>query len=239
MRIAMWSGPRNLSTAMMYSFGARADMAVVDEPFYAAYLAATGLKHPMREQILASQPTDPGSVVASLLGPVPGGKPHFYQKHMCQHMVPGMPRGWMAEVTNVFLIRHPARVIESFAKKFGNPTLGDIGFSQQTALYDHAKHLGQTPLVIDSADIRRDPEGMLRALCDGLRLDWDPAMLSWPAGGHPDDGVWAAHWYAAVHRSTTFAGAEGDLPELTGAEADLLEAAMPHYEALAAVKLRG
>lgn len=239
MRIAMWSGPRNLSTAMMYAFGQRADMAVVDEPFYAAYLAATGLDHPMCDEIIASQPTDPAKVAAALTGSIPAEKAHYYQKHMCQHMIREMPRDWMSEVVNVFLIRHPARVIASFGAKYEAMTLADIGFTQQTELFDHVRALGQAPIVIDSADIRRDPEAMLRALCDAIGLDWDPAMLSWPAGGHAADGVWAPVWYGAVHRSTGFAGPEGDLPELDAAAAELLDAALPHYERLAALRLRG
>lgn len=237
MKIAMWSGPRNLSTAMMYSFGARSDCAVVDEPFYGPYLRMTGLDHPMREQILASRPESSEQVAASLVGSNRAEKPHFYQKHMTQHMVPGMPRDWMAEVTNVFLIRHPARVIASFGAKWDGFGLDDIGFIQQTELYDYVTSLGQVPIVIDSADIRDNPEGMLRKLCDAIGLAFDPAMLSWPKGGHPNDGIWAAHWYGAVHGSTGFALAEGDLPLLTGTSADLLTEALPHYERLASVKL--
>ena len=237
MRIAMWSGPRNLSTAMMYAFGARADFAVVDEPFYASYLKLTGLEHPMRADILASQSTDPATVIDSLLGPVPRDKPHFYQKHMSQHMIPEIPRDWVTEVVNVFLIRHPARVAASFSAKYDDPVLEDIGFVQQADLFDVLTAAGQAPIVIDSSDIRRDPENMLRRLCSAIELDWDPAMLSWPAGGHSDDGIWAAHWYGAVHRSTGFAPAEGDLPELSAQQADLAEAAMPSYEKLKAHKL--
>jgi len=237
MRIAMWSGPRNLTTAMTYAFGARPDFAVIDEPFYAAYLARTGLAHPMREEIIASQPKDPRQVIARLLGPVPRGKAHFYQKHMSQHMIPAIPRDWIAEVTNVFLIRHPARVAASFSAKYDSPTLADIGFPQQYELYQRLKEEGQRPAVVDSADIRRDPEGMLRALCAAIGLAWDPAMLSWPKGGHPDDGVWAAHWYGSVHASTEFAPAEGDLPALTDAQAGLAEAALPFYTPLYKARL--
>lgn len=237
MRIAMWSGPRNLSTAMMYAFGNRADFAVVDEPFYAAYLARTGLNHPMRDEILASQSQDPKSVADSLLGPIPRGKPHFYQKHMTQHMLPGIPRDWMAGVHNVFLIRHPARVIASFAAKYEDLTLSDIGFTQQTELYEQLCDMGSVPVVIDSFDIRQDPEQMLRTLCGAIGLVWDPAMLSWAEGGHPDDGIWAKHWYGAVHSSTGFAGPEGDLPELSGALAGLAEKAMPFYERMQAARL--
>lgn len=237
MRIAMWSGPRNLSTAMMYSFGARRDFAVVDEPFYAAYLERTGLDHPMRDAVLASQPTDPARVVAMLTGPVPDNRPHFYQKHMTQHMIPGIPRDWFKDVRHVFLIRHPARVVASFGAKYDNPSLADIGFTQQSELFDEVTGQGQSPLVIDSADIRRDPRGMLTRLCDALGLPFDPAMLSWPAGGHPADGVWAPHWYGAVHASTGFAPAEGPLPTLSGAAADLVAQALPHYTRLEALKL--
>lgn len=233
----MWSGPRNLSTAMMYAFGARADFAVIDEPFYAAYLDRTGLNHPMREQIIAAQPTDPKQVASMLTGPIPDARPHYYQKHMTQHMIPGMPRDWFAQVRHVFLIRHPARVVASFGAKYDNPTLADIGFAQQTEVFDDLTRQGLSPLVIDSADIRRDPKGMLTRLCDALGLPFDPAMLSWPKGGHPSDGIWAPHWYGAVHASTGFAPAEGSLPDLKGAAGDLVEQALSHYHKLEALKL--
>jgi len=221
----------------MYSFGARPDCAVLDEPFYAAYLAKTGLEHPMRDQILAAQSQNPATVAATLLGPIPDTKPHYYQKHMTQHMIPGVPRDWMAEVTNVFLIRHPARVVASFTAKYDRPTLEDIGFVQQAELFDHVTALGGTPVVIDSSDIRRAPETMLRHLCTAIDLPFDPAMLHWPAGGHSADGVWAAHWYGSVHASSGFAPAETDLPILKDAAADLAAQALPAYEKLSAHKL--
>jgi hypothetical protein len=233
----MWSGPRNLSTAMMYAFGARADFAVVDEPFYAAYLDRTGLDHPMRDQIIMSQPTDPNQVAALLTGPIPDDRPHFYQKHMTQHVITGIPRDWFGKVRHVFLIRHPARVVASFGAKYDNPTLADIGFTQQTEIFDDLTVRGIKPLVIDSADIRDDPRGMLIRLCDALGLPFDPAMLLWPKGGHPADGIWAPHWYGAVHASTGFAPAEGPLPNLQGAAAALVEQALPHYQQLEALKL--
>lgn len=146
-RIAMWSGPRNLSTAMMYSFGGRTDSTVVDEPFYAAYLAMMGIAHPMRDEILGSQSQSAEYVAQKLLAPV--DTPVFYQKHMTQHMIKGVSRGWMADVTNVFLIRHPVRVVASYAKKREGPSLDDIGFRQQAELFDHVSALGQTPVVID------------------------------------------------------------------------------------------
>ncbi len=237
MRIAMWSGPRNLSTAMMYAFAARGDCAVADEPFYAAYLARTGLDHPMRAEILASQPQDPAAVIRQITGSIPADRDHFYQKHMTQHMLPGFPRDWMRDFVNVFLIRHPARVIASYAAKREHPTLDDIGFAQQADLFDELRAAGHAPVVIDSHDIRADPEAMLRALCAAIDLDWRPAMLDWRAGGIPEDGVWAAHWYGAVHRSTGFSGAEGPLPEVPEPLKPLEKVATIAYEHLEKFKL--
>lgn len=237
MRIAMWSGPRNLSTAMMYAFGNRGDCAVVDEPFYAAYLAMTGLQHPMREEILESQSQDPNVVADALLGPAPAAKPYFYQKHMTQHLIDGVPRDWMREVTNVFLIRHPARVIASYAAKRENPTLDDIGFRQQAELFDLCRSWGQSPIVVDSHDIRDDPEAKMEQLCVAIGLPSSPKMLSWSKGGHPDDGVWASVWYGAVWNSSGFAGPEEELPEVPEALQPVLAAAMPYYEAMKAQKI--
>ncbi len=232
MRIVMWSGPRNLSTAMMYSFGNRSDFAVWDEPFYAAYLAMTGLDHPMRDEILTAHEADPNKVAARCIDTIPAQKPHFYMKHMPHHMINGMPLDWVQDCINIHLIRHPARVIASYGEKRSEMNLDDIGFAQQGVIYD--KFGGH---VIDSADIRANPEKMLRKLCAAIGLDFDPAMLSWPAGPHEGDGIWASHWYNAVHKSTGFAGAEGPLPELDGAAADLCAQALPHYERLVALKL--
>jgi Sulfotransferase domain len=233
--IAMWSGPRNLSTALMYSFGNRADFTVVDEPFYAHYLRETGLAHPMREEVLASQPQDAEAVVQSLTKPK---KQHFYQKHMCQHMLPSVPRGWMLTVQNVFLIRHPARVIASFGAKYEGFGLADIGFSQQLELFEMLRAEGKNPIVIDSADIRNAPEHMLTKLCTVLGLPFDTAMLHWPKGGHASDGAWAPHWYNAVHASTGFAGPEGPLPDMeTPEQQQLLAKALPVYKALSTCKL--
>ena len=233
MKIAMWSGPRNLSTAMMYSFGARSDCAVWDEPFYASYLTTTGLDHPMRSEILAVGEQDVDKVAARLIGENPDGTAHFYQKHMTQHMIDGVDRGWMKQMKNVFLIRHPARVIASYAVKRDNPTLDDIGFWQQAELFDAC----DDPIVIDSHDIRENPEGMLRALCMALDLPFDPAMLSWSASGHKDDGAWAPHWYGAVHNSTGFAGVEGPLPDIEDHLKSLLESALHHFEDMKKWKL--
>lgn len=228
----MWSGPRNLSTAMMYSFAARGDCAVVDEPFYATYLALSGLNHPLRDRILAAQSTNAAEVVQQINGPAPAGLPHFYQKHMTQHMVPDVPRSWMQDVTNIFLIRHPARVIASYAAKRGNPTLMDIGFVQQAELYEEVSDQQSHAVVIDSTDIRKHPEKMLKHLCHAIDLPYTPKMLVWPRGGHSADGCWAEHWYGAVWNSTGFASAEGPLPQVPAHLQDVLNAALPHYQRL-------
>jgi hypothetical protein len=232
--IAMWSGPRNLSTAMMYSFAARGDCAVWDEPFYAAYLALTGLDHPMLAEILAAGDVDPARVAAACTAPTPAKHSLFYQKHMTHHMVPGVPRDWMAACTNVFLIRHPARVVASYAQKREAPTLADLGFTQQAELFEaEADRLGHAPVVIDSADIRADPQLALSRLCAALGIPFTERMLHWSPGPKPYDGAWAPHWYNAVHRSTGFDAAEGPLPVLADDYRALAEEAMPAYIRLA------
>ena len=230
MRFAIWSGPRNLSTAMMYSFGARSDFTVMDEPFYAPYLKATGLDHPMAQEIIDQHESDPAKVARMCQQ---DGTPHVYMKHMPHHMVPGFPMDWAEGCVHVHLIRHPARVIASYAAKREAPTLDDIGFVQQAKIMARV----EKPIVVDASDIRFDPAAMLQRLCAALGIAWTEKMLSWPAGGHASDGVWAAHWYGAVHRSTGFAGPDGPLPEVTGPLAELVEVAMPYYEAMATLKL--
>ncbi len=225
-RIAMWSGPRNISTAMMRSFGNRPDCGVIDEPFYAAYLHATGIDHPMRADILASQPIDPREVAASLCGDAPGGKPVFYQKHMTHHMIPAFDLGWMAGCKNVFLIRAPARVVASYARKREQATLADLGFVRQAELFAReADRLGAPPPVIDADDLLANPRALLGRLCDALDIVFYEQMLRWPPGRRRSDGVWAPHWYEAVERSTGF---EAPPPP---AEANALaEEARPYYE---------
>jgi hypothetical protein len=228
-RVAMWSGPRNLSTAMMYAFAARGDCRCWDEPFYAAYLAATGLPHPMADAVITAGETDAARVAAACLADVPEAV--FYQKHMTLHMIPAFDRGFMAALRHAFLIRHPARVIASYAAKREEPTLPDIGFVQQWELFDHVCQMtGEAPPVIDSAQVRDNPGPVLADLCGRLGIPYTERMLTWPAGPKAHDGVWAAHWYGAVHASTGFGGAEGPLPALDGALARLCDRALPWYD---------
>lgn len=230
----MWSGPRNLSTAMMYSFGARGDFDVLDEPFYGSYLAKSGTHHPMREEIIGSMQCDASKVVQSFKKT---DKPFLYSKQMTHHMIPDVPRDWFSQTKHVFLIRHPVRVVASYARKRKAMNLDDIGFKQQAEIFDEVVDLTGRPIVVDSFDIRREPEKTLRNLCLALQVPWSKSMLAWPAGGHPADGVWAKHWYGAVHASTCFAGPENELPLLEPKQQAVADAAMPYYEAMAVHKI--
>lgn len=235
----MWSGPRNLSTAMMRAFENRADCAVSDEPFYAAYLAETGLAHPMREEVLASQPRDWREVAAALVGPAPDGAAIWYQKHMTHHMLPGFGREWIDACRNAFLIRHPAEVLQSYVARREEVTLADIGVVQQAELFDRVADRHGAPLpVIDAADVLADPAAILEALCAALGIGFDPAMLSWPAGRRASDGVWAPAWYGTVEASTGFAPVretrEVSLPPHL---AEIATAAEPYYRHMRACRL--
>jgi hypothetical protein len=205
-RIAMWSGPRNISTALMRAFSARTDTEVVDEPFYAVYLARTGLAHPLAAEVIASQPTDWQEVVRTLLASRPTAKPILYQKHMTHHMLPQIGRDWLGAMRNAFLIRDPAAVLASYVQKRGEATLVDIGIVQQHELFEReAQRLGRAPPVIDGSDVLANPADALQRLCTALGIEYTNAMLSWPPGRRSTDGVWAPAWYNAVEQSTGFA----------------------------------
>jgi hypothetical protein len=225
---------------MMRSFGARADCAVTDEPFYGAYLVATGLTHPMREEVTASQPTDWRKVADTLLGPPPEGKPIWYQKHMTHHVLPQFGREWSDPLVNAFLIRAPAAVLASYSHKRDDFTLEEIGLPAQAELFDRAAdRLGRSPPVIESQDVLADPRGTLTALCEACGVPFDGAMLSWAPGRRASDGVWAPAWYDAVERSTGFAAPRCELgvDDLQDALKPVAEAAQPIYERLARHKL--
>ncbi|MCH9672611.1 MAG: HAD family hydrolase [Gammaproteobacteria bacterium] len=203
-RLAMWSGPRNISTAMMRSWGNRPDALVWDEPLYAHYLAHTGIDHPGAADVIAAGETNWEAVVEALLAPLPSGKSLFFQKHMSHHLLPHVSREWMLKVTNCFLIRDPRRVLASYIKTRPDATLADIGIVQQLEIYDYCVRAGQTPMVVDSRDILADPARMLRAMCAELNVHFTEAMLHWSPGLHENDGVWAAHWYTNVVNSSGF-----------------------------------
>jgi hypothetical protein len=215
LRLAVWSGPRNLSTALMRSFENRADTIVIDEPLYAHYLARTELDHPMRAEIMAAGDTDWRRVADRLCGPLDPAVRCFFQKHMAHHLLPNIERDWLDELTHVFLIREPRAVIASLHAKRPDPVLADTGLPQQVELFEHARRKsGRVPPVIDSNELLADPRGVLGALCERIGLEFDEAMLKWPAGPRDSDGVWAAHWYAAVEASTGFGPPRNEHTEL-------------------------
>ena len=238
LRIAMWSGPRNISTAMMRAWDNRGDTAVIDEPFYAHYLKVTGVDHPGREEVIASQSTDAAEVGAMLTGPIPDSKPIWYQKHMTQHMLTHMPLDWLDQVTNCFLIRNPEAVVASFTIQRPDAAAWELGFEQQARLFDCVcNKLGHAPPVIDADDVLKDPRGILSALCAKLGIPFTDRMLHWPPGQRASDGVWAQHWYAAVERSTGFAPYAPRKMELTTFQHGLAEQCGQAYDALARYRL--
>jgi len=204
-RIAMWSGPRNISTAMMRSWGNRLDTFVCDEPLYAHYLTQRDPGHPGVDEVIAHHETDWREVVGRLTGGVPEGKTVFYQKHMAHHLLPEIDRGWLADVRNCFLIRDPGEMLISLYKRMGLPTLEDTGLPQQVEIFDLVqRETGSVPPVVDARDVLTDPAGMLSRLCDAIGVPFEDRMLSWPEGRRETDGIWAKHWYAEVERSTGF-----------------------------------
>ena len=204
-RIAMWSGPRNISTAMMRAWGNRPDTAVIDEPFYAYYLERTGKKHPGAAEVIAQGETDWRTIVRQLTGPVPSGKQIFFQKQMTHHLLPEINREWMIDLTNCFLIRDPREVILSYIKKNPEPKLEDLGFIQQCEIFNLVRaNTKSIPPVVDARDVLQNPERILRLLCDAIGVPFDTAMLSWPQGLRETDGIWAKYWYDEVARSTSF-----------------------------------
>ena len=201
----MWSGPRNISTAMMRSFGSRPDTSVCDEPLYAFYLSRRAVVHPGRDEIVARCETDWRKVARFLTGPVPDGKPIFYQKHMAHHLLPEVELTWLDELEHAFLIRDPREMLLSLAKVMPDPSALDTGLPQQLELSRAVeRRTGSPPLVVDARDVLENPAGVLRALCGALRIEYTPAMLRWEPGLRATDGIWAEHWYGEVAKSTGF-----------------------------------
>lgn len=232
-RIAMWSGPRNISTALMRSWGARGDAFVCDEPLYAHYLSASRTEHPAREEIIDAYETDWKKVVAWLTGPVPEGKAVFYQKHMAHHVLSGMMGEWITRLSNGFLIRDPKEMLISLSKVMEKPTLADTGLPQQMMLYDYvAARQNTVPPVIDARDVLEDPPAMLRRLCDAFDVPFSEAMLSWEPGLRESDGIWARHWYDSVRTSTGFRPYKPPTEDLPDRLRALYHECLPYYENL-------
>jgi hypothetical protein len=232
-RIAMWSGPRTVSTALMRAWENRADTIVIDEPLYGYYLAQTGLLHPARDQIIKTMNNGWSEVITDLtLTPLPPGKTVYYAKHMTHHLLPEVDRGSLAGLRHAYLIRDPRPLLASYARVRDQPTLADLGLAQQVEIW---RRFGGP--VIDSADLLRAPEPMLRALCAALDVPFDPAMLAWPAGPRDTDGVWAPHWYDGVWRSTGFGPYREQTAPLPPGLEPLAERCQPFYQEMSAHRL--
>ncbi len=233
--ICVWSGPRNVSTALMYSFRERSDTEVVDEPLYGHYLRVSGAQHPGRQDVLADMDLDGNRVMGNLLQSA--GKPVLFLKHMAHHLV-GIDLGFLEQTRNVLLVRDPGQMLPSLAQQLPDPQLRDTALAQQRELFDYLSERGQTPPVLDARELLLDPAGMLEQLCGRLGIGFQPAMLSWEPGAKPEDGIWARHWYTNVHRSTGFQPYREKKEAFPERLRPLLEECRPHYEYLLANAIR-
>jgi hypothetical protein len=238
-RIAMWSGPRNLSTAMMRSFSSRADTFVSDEPFYGCFLKETGADHPLREQVIAAMDCDWRSVMESMRGQAPDESPIWYSKQMWHHMVGPVGYEDFEGFTHAFLIRAPDQMIASYLRKRESAAFEDFGLERQADFFEReADRLGHAPPVVDANDVLANPEAVLSKLCAALGIPWDPAMLSWAPGRRATDGPWALHWYAAVEASTSFGPPEAGPADLPDDARGLADRCRAFYERLAEHRIR-
>jgi len=234
----MWSGPRNISTALMRSWGNRPDTSVCDEPLYAHYLAVTGRNHAGAADVIAHHETDPAKVIDRLTGPVPDNRLVFYQKHMAHHLLDDIDRAWLDDVTNCFLIRDPREMLTSLVKHVPKPTLQDTGLPQQVEIFERVRGgTDRVPPVLDARDVLENPRRMLGLLCDAIGVEFTDAMLSWPPGRRDTDGIWARHWYASVEASTGFNPYRPKPDPVPLQLADLHEQCLDYYETLHAHRL--
>ncbi|MEZ4886890.1 MAG: hypothetical protein R3E32_19330 [Chitinophagales bacterium] len=227
--ISLWSGPRNISTALMYSFAQRADTQVVDEPLYAHYLQYTGIVHPGNAEILASMETD-GEQVMQQIFETEYSKSVVFLKQMAKHLV-GLSETWLLKGENIFLIRDPKSVIVSFAK-VTNPTFEEVGIKQQYDLHQFLVGQGKQPIVLDSKEILLNPQGVLQQLCERLEIPFEEDMLQWKEGAIPEDGVWAKYWYKNVHHSTGFKPYQASSETIPSEYESLLEQCQSYYDFL-------
>jgi len=238
-RIAMWSGPRNISTAMMRAFENRTDCWVMDEPFYAHYLKETGIDHPMAVKIIANGEIDAAQVIGACTNGTSPPLTVQYQKQMCHHMLPAMSMDWLAEVNNCFLIRHPRDVVASYAAKRQQVAIEDLGFQRQCEIFELATvRYRQSAIVLEARDVLSNPRATLMKLCEALAIPFNEKMLAWPAGKRRSDGIWASHWYSAVEASTGFAPPQPPQAALKPALEEIVEACLPFYEKMAMRKLK-
>ena len=204
MKIACWSGPRNISTALMRSWSSRSDSFVSDEPFYACYLKEQQLKHPMYKEIIEHYPNKYEDVIRSLTSEIPNGKEHWYQKHMAHHLIDLNNIDWIEKFQNCILIRHPKDVINSYIKKNKLRKVEDLGYPQQYQIIQYLQDKGIVPIVIDSNILLNNPKNILSKWCDHINIKFDTSMLSWSRGSKSTDGIWWEHWYENVIDSTHF-----------------------------------
>lgn len=227
-RICLWSSPRNISTALMYSFAQREDTLVIDEPLYAHYLSVTNADHPGKEEVLSSMENDGSKVIEEILfGDYENEV--IFMKQMTHHLV-DIDESFLKEVINVFLIRDPKQLISSLAQVLPSVTMRDTGIERQYELYNFLKAEKQKPVVIDSGEILKDPEKVLTKLCIGLNIPFDKRMLQWNAGPRKEDGVWAKYWYENVHNSTGFQKQKTSSRELPESLKGLYDDCLPYYE---------
>jgi hypothetical protein len=235
--IAMWSGPRNISTAMMRSWENRSDCTVWDEPLYAHYLLETGIAHPMATDIIAAYESDLQTLIDQIVTQPDTGI--FYQKHISTHILDHMPLDWLSQVNNVFLIRDPRHMVASYSQKRGEPNAADFGYPQLETVFNAANELSdQTPMVIDSKHFLENPEAHLRYMCEQLNMPFEQQMLKWPAGERTSDGIWHTHWYDSVKKSTHFGAPRQELPVLNDLQQSIVDECMPHYTTLSEAALQ-
>ncbi len=236
-RICLWSGPRNISTALMYSFAQRSDAKVFDEPLYGHYLKNTDAKnyHPMSSRILTTMENDGDKVVRFMREC--DEKPVLFFKQMTHHLV-HLDWSFLKDMRSIILTRDPLDMLPSYAKEIENPTMMDVGYAMHSQLFEYLDDLGQPPIVLDSRKLLENPETVLRKLCDALCIPFDKSMLNWPAGPIPEDGVWADHWYGNVHKSTGFQNYAPKLAPFPERLKPLLEECQEHYNRLAELSIQ-
>lgn len=230
-RICLWSGPRNISTALMYSFARRSDTIVVDEPLYAHYLNETDADeyHPGAEEVLQTMETDGKKVVDWMLGP--HEKPVVFFKQMTHHLV-NIDWSFLNQTINIILTRDPKEMLPSYAKEVENPTMRDVGYAKHLELLDYLEEIGRKPIVLISEKLLKNPNGMLTKLCKAIGIPFDKSMLSWEKGPQPEDGVWAKYWYKSVHNSTGFKPYQPKKESFPNHLKPLLEECQPVYNRL-------
>jgi Sulfotransferase domain len=230
LKLSMWSGPRNVSTALMYSFRQRSDTVVFDEPLYGHYLHVSGAEHPGRDEVMAAMDMNGERVVREVLLASSDKPIHFY-KNMAHHVL-GLDRSFLSQLSNILLTRNPRDMLPSLAQQIPNPILRDTGLKEQVEILEIMLDNGQIPVVIDSRELLRNPSYVLQEVCKRLEIPFEETMLSWPAGAKSEDGVWAKHWYHNVHASTTFGKYEAKQEAFPQQLEPLLTESLPFYEQL-------